>query len=82
MSQNIRGWRKVNGEMLEQTAARWPQNHQFNLGFRLVHDSTIRVFRGGSWDNTADYAQSAVRDGDVPGYHEGLLGLRLVWDRP
>jgi formylglycine-generating enzyme required for sulfatase activity len=47
------------------------------LGFRLVHDNTDRVYRGGSWSNTADYARAAVRYWDVPGRRGDILGLRL-----
>ncbi|MEO2015380.1 MAG: SUMF1/EgtB/PvdO family nonheme iron enzyme, partial [Fuerstiella sp.] len=37
-----------------------------------------RVFRGGSWFNSADYCQSADRGGFSPSYRIGSLGFRVV----
>lgn len=81
MSKNIRGWRKINGEMLEQTAARWPQNHQFNLGFRLVHGNVDQVCRGGCGNYDQQFARGAGGYSDDPALRSGFLGFRLVWGR-
>jgi formylglycine-generating enzyme len=40
-------------------------------------DGSIRVFRGGSWLLTADYARSAIRRRLVPAYGDYSLGFRL-----
>ena len=37
-----------------------------------------RVFRGGSWDYTADHCRSASRNGYSPGYRVNYLGFRLA----
>jgi len=47
------------------------------LGFRLVHDDTYRVFRGGSWYCAAGSARAAYSYGLVPGGRSDNLGLRL-----
>ena len=52
------------------------------LGFRLVHDASSRVSRGGSWGLSAGSARAAYRYWLNPGYRGGNLGFRLVWDRP
>jgi formylglycine-generating enzyme required for sulfatase activity len=39
-----------------------------------------RVFRGGSWFYTADYARAACRSGNNPGDRRGSLGFRIVRD--
>jgi formylglycine-generating enzyme required for sulfatase activity len=38
---------------------------------------SIRVYRGGSWNFTADYARSAIRSRNVPAFSFDLLGFRL-----
>ena len=50
------------------------------VGFRLVHDSSLRVNRGGCWDLTAQSARVAYRYRYVPGYRLVFLGFRLVRD--
>ena len=40
-----------------------------------------RVYRGGSWFYSADYARAAFRDRLYPGSRDGLLGLRHVRDQ-
>ena len=50
------------------------------LGFRLVHDNTYRVYRGGSWDDAAGDARAASRCGYDPGFRYDGLGLRLCVD--
>jgi len=37
-----------------------------------------RVFRGGSWDNSARYCRSAGRSGTGPGYASNYVGFRVV----
>ncbi|MDY6905829.1 MAG: SUMF1/EgtB/PvdO family nonheme iron enzyme [Thermodesulfobacteriota bacterium] len=39
---------------------------------------SLRVIRGGSWDNIAQYCRSAIRSWDFPGYRDNYLGFRLV----
>jgi formylglycine-generating enzyme required for sulfatase activity len=39
---------------------------------------TYRVFRGGSWDDTAAYCRSAFRGGNTPGNRNNDLGFRVA----
>ena len=48
------------------------------LGFRLVHDSDDRVYRGGSWLNDPAYVRVAGRSYYAPGSRNFNLGFRLV----
>ena len=48
------------------------------LSFRLAHDGSDRVFRGGSWSNDASDADVALRLWLDPSYRSNNLGLRLV----
>ena len=48
------------------------------LGFRLVHDGSDRVFRGGSWSRVASDADVAYRYWIDPSYRSNRLGFRLV----
>lgn len=41
-------------------------------------EGSLRVFRGGSWDNRPGNCRSAFRDGDVPSYRSLSLGFRLA----
>jgi len=50
------------------------------IGFRLVSDGADRVFRGGSWVISAQYARVALRFGFVPSYRDLDLGFRLARD--
>ncbi|QDT40339.1 Serine/threonine-protein kinase pkn1 [Gimesia alba] len=38
---------------------------------------SLRVLRGGSWFNDADYCRSAYRSRDAPGSGDGTIGFRL-----
>jgi formylglycine-generating enzyme required for sulfatase activity len=40
-------------------------------------DGSLRVWRGGSWLNSASFARSAFRSGGVPARSDGSLGFRL-----
>lgn len=48
---------------------------EYNL---LVEPS--RVYRGGSWFNSADYARAANRSRASPGFCATFIGFRLVRD--
>lgn len=48
------------------------------IGFRVVHDDSYRVLRGGWWYDLADNERAANRDWGNPGRRSGSLGLRLV----
>ena len=82
MSQYIRGWRKVNGAMQAQSAARWASSQQHNVGFRLAHDGAGQRDRGGIWDGHADSVASVRSWEDRPDSNLEVIGFRLVWDRP
>ena len=54
-------------------------HHGFpTFGFRLVHDASIRVVRGGGWDYDLGRARVAFRGGLTPSYRSSYLGLRLA----
>lgn len=57
-----------------------PTTENSILGFRLVHDDSYLVSRGGSWFYAAGLARAADRLGYGPGYRFGFLGFRLVVD--
>jgi formylglycine-generating enzyme required for sulfatase activity len=56
-----------------------PHIDRISLGFRLAHDSTDRVDRGGSWNNSAQHARVAYRSRNDPANRGAYLGFRLVW---
>jgi sulfatase modifying factor 1 len=43
---------------------------------------TVRVFRGGSWYDSASLCRSAFRYWDVPTYRDYFLGFRVAADLP
>lgn len=51
-----------------------------DVGFRLVHDASSRVCRGGSWSYTAGSARAARLFGSSPGVRGDDLGFRLCVD--
>ncbi len=44
-------------------------------------EGAFRVFRGGSWDNEAEFCRSAFRPGSVPANRGSYLGFRLASGR-
>lgn len=81
MSENIRGWRRVQGEMREQTAAQWPESIRHNVGFRLVHDGASRIYRTSSWFSAAAGVGVMDRYSSASGSRRYYLGFRLTFDR-
>ncbi len=53
----------------ELAGGRDPVNHQ---------QASVRVVRGGSWNDSPQGARSADRDGDAPGYRVSRLGFRVA----
>ena len=51
-----------------------------DVGFRLVHDDTGQVFRGGCYRHVPQNARAAYSDDFVPGFHGDYLGIRLTAD--
>lgn len=51
------------------------------IGFRLAHDSSDRVLRGGSWFYSAQFARVASRRSSDPTLRGGVVGFRLAFDR-
>jgi len=51
------------------------------LGFRLVHNSARRVFRGGGWYYGPQGARVANRYDGAPGHRNDFLGFRLALER-
>jgi formylglycine-generating enzyme required for sulfatase activity len=39
-----------------------------------------RVFRGGSWDDEAEYCRNTVRSRETPNYRDERIGFRLAED--
>ncbi|MCK5198415.1 MAG: SUMF1/EgtB/PvdO family nonheme iron enzyme, partial [Spirochaetales bacterium] len=39
---------------------------------------SLRVYRGGSWNNSASSCRSAIRGSSVPAGRYGFLGFRFV----
>ena len=52
-----------------------------STGFRLVHEGSDRVYRGGSWSLSAQRARVAYRFSVDPGLRSVNLGFRLVRDK-
>ena len=50
------------------------------IDFDMFDRDSHRVYRGGSWSNTADVARAASRLGDSPGDRYGSIGFRLCRD--
>ena len=48
------------------------------VGFRLVSDAAVRIYRGGPWHYPDDYARAENRVRGSPGFRGGFLGFRLV----
>lgn len=80
MSQVIRG-AKYPDHLNVQTAVKWERSTQHNLGFRLVHDDSVRVIRGGSCNVSPDDARAGFRFRYLPSDRDYSLGLRLVRKR-
>lgn len=43
-----------------------------------MEDESSRVFRGGSWGDLATTARVAIQSASACGYHNALVGVRLV----
>ena len=81
MSKNLRGSYYVDGRR-SLTLTTSDDDKLVDVGFRLVHDNVDQVCRGGSWGGVPQGARVALRSSDGPAGRSGLLGIRLVWDRP
>ena len=61
----------------------WAQDWKDSYGSLAITDprgpasGSGRVLRGGSWGDDAQFARSALRHDDSPGYRDGNLGFRL-----
>ena len=56
----------------------FPHHGFLTFGFRLVHDASSRVFRGGGWSNSPGYARVANRNRIPPSGRNSIVGFRLV----
>ena len=50
------------------------------IDFDMFDRDSHRVYRGGSWSSTADYARAAFRFSRDPGSRNSALGFRLCRD--
>lgn len=53
-----------------------------DVGFRLVYNDAGRPDRGSSWNYSSDSARAAGSNWLFPINYGGILGIRLVWERP
>lgn len=44
----------------------------------MHRDESSRVFRGGCWSDQRADARVTLRSGSAPGYHNSIVGVRLV----
>jgi formylglycine-generating enzyme required for sulfatase activity len=44
----------------------------------ILHEGPNRVLRGGSWCDHPKHCRSACRSGIVPGFHNDLIGCRVL----
>lgn len=58
-----------------------PDVYRELVGFRLVHDNSVRVIRGGSWNVSSEDARAGFRFRYVPADCDNALGLRLICDK-
>ena len=77
MSKRLRGSYYVDGRR-SMTLPTTGDDKLVDVGFRLAHDASNRVDRGGCWDFAADSARAAVRLWNFPGGRGLNLGFRLV----
>lgn len=82
-SRPLRGGRaQYSAEHAQEGATLWasPASRHEDIGFRLVHDSSDRVVRGGNWNGGASGTRVADRDGTGPSARFDDLGFRLARD--
>jgi formylglycine-generating enzyme required for sulfatase activity len=71
MTGNVREWCS---DLYHEKAYDKNSNTQFEKG-------TQRVFRGGSWDDEAEYCRNAVRAREYPHYRDERIGFRLAQNK-
>ena len=76
----VEPWRILAGAARPKAGSIDSDNTGIVLGFRLVHDSGDRVFRGGGWFNSESVARAASRHDYDPAYADGSIGFRLTRD--
>jgi formylglycine-generating enzyme required for sulfatase activity len=68
MTGNVREW-----------CSDWYYEKAYDKNVKLpVEQGTQRVFRGGSWDDEAEYCRNAVRAREYPHYRDERTGFRLA----
>jgi hypothetical protein len=76
----VEPWRILAGAARPKAGSIDSDNTGIVLGFRLVHDSGDRVFRGGGWLLIEPVARVAHRDDCDPAAAGSLFGFRLTRD--
>ena len=79
MSRKLRGSYYVDGRR-SMTLTTYDIDKLRDVGFRLVHDDSSQVDRGGSWGGVPQSARVARRLYGVPGRRYYYLGFRLTAD--
>jgi formylglycine-generating enzyme required for sulfatase activity len=76
---HVEPWRILAGDARTKAGSIDSDNTGIVLGFRLVHDSGDRVFRGGGWLLIEPVARVAHRFPEDPA-NAGNIGFRLARD--
>ena len=79
MSRKLRGSYYVDGRR-SMTLTTYDTDKLVDVGFRLVHDDSSQVRRGGGWIYDPQNARGALRSGLVPASRFGSIGFRLTAD--
>ncbi len=72
----------MSGNVWEWCQDKWHDNYQgapTDGSAWKTGNSSFRVYRGGSWNRSAQYCRSADRNSGYPEYRYGLIGFRLVF---
>jgi formylglycine-generating enzyme required for sulfatase activity len=75
------GLYNVHGNVWEWVEDCWNDKNAGNPGdgsARLSGDCSLRVQRGGSWNNAPHTLRSARRDRNPVNFHSGIIGFRVA----
>jgi formylglycine-generating enzyme required for sulfatase activity len=78
LSSSATGVFDFSGNLFEWQQDRRAEVPPAGVDFQGPASGSIRVRRGGSWDNSPQYARVAIRGSNTPGYRGHFLGFRLL----